>query len=193
MTKRNIYHAALELIESKGYDNVSIEDIAQKANTAKGTFYLYFKSKQDLIYHTIEMYDRIAEEAYEKIKNLPTFEEQLIGYLRNANQAIEEIGEQILIALLGHNLTEKQKFVTCEERSIYKALKKIIEKGYETGEISPEKGTEFYIELIIIFIQGLDYYWCNANCEFQYVEASEREARIFAKGLISLYGSDKKI
>lgn len=189
ITKRNIYHAALELIESKGYENVSIEDIAQKANTAKGTFYLYFKSKQDLIYHTIEMYDKIAEEAYEKVKDLPTFEEQLIAYLHHANHSIEEIGEQILIALLGHNLTEKEKFVTVEGRSIYQALNKIIEKGYETGELSPEKGTSFYIELIVIFIQGLDYYWCNARKEFRYVETSETEARIFAKGLIALYGN----
>lgn len=188
ITKRNIYHAALELIESKGYENVSIEDIAQKANTAKGTFYLYFKSKQDLIYHTIEMYDRIAEQAYEKVKNLPTFEEQLIAYLKHANDSIEKIGEQILIALLGHNLTEKEKFVTVEERSIYKALNKIIEKGYETGELSAEKGKSFYIELIVIFIQGLDYYWCNAKDDFHYVETSEIEARIFAKGLIALYG-----
>lgn len=193
MTKRNIYHAALELIESKGYENVSIEDIAQRANTAKGTFYLYFKSKQDLIYHTIKMYDEIADQAYEKIKDLPTFEQQLVMYLRYANQAIEEIGEKILNALLGYNLTETEKFVTVEQRSIYKALHKIIEKGYETGELSFANDSSFYIELIVIFIQGLDYYWCNAGDGFRYVETSEREAQIFAKGLVMLYGNPKKI
>ncbi|MBM6830236.1 TetR/AcrR family transcriptional regulator [Anaerotignum lactatifermentans] len=192
VTKRNIYRAALELIETKGYENVSIEDIAQKANTAKGTFYLYFKSKQDLIYHTITMYDEIAENAYAKVKDLPTFEEQLVNYLHYANEAIEAIGEQILNALLGHNLTETEKFVTVEKRSIYKALHKIIEKGYETGELSREYDSSFYIELIVIFIQGLDYYWCNAGEGFHYVETSEREAKIFAKGLVLLYGAKEK-
>ena len=45
ITKRNLYDAAIALIERKGFENVSIEDITTAANTAKGTFYLYFKSK----------------------------------------------------------------------------------------------------------------------------------------------------
>lgn len=191
ITKRNIYNAAIALIESKGYENVSIEDITHKANTAKGTFYLYFKSKQDLIYHTIKMYDEIAEKSYEKVKDLPTFEEQLVSYLCYTNQEIEKIGEKILNALLGHNLTEQEKFVTVEKRAIYSALQKIIEKGYETGELSREQDVFFYTEMIVIFIQGLDYYWCNASREFDYVKASEKQARIFAKGLTMLYGGKK--
>lgn len=187
-TKRKIYRSAIELIQSKGYENVSIEDIAQRSNTAKGTFYLYFKSKQDLIYHTIQMYDEIAENAYQKIQQLPTFEEQLVGYLYFANTEIQAIGDKILNALLGHNLTETNKFLTVEKRAIYQALQRIIEKGYATGELSKEYDIAFYTEMIVIFIQGLDYYWCNANPTFDYVKTSEREARIFVKGLIQLYG-----
>lgn len=188
-TKRKIYQSAIELIQSKGYENVSIEDIAQRANTAKGTFYLYFKSKQDLIYHTIQMYDEIAENAYQKIKDLPTFEEQLIGYLYFANAQVQTIGDKILNALLGHNLTETNKFLTVEKRAIYQSLQKIIQKGYVTGELSKEYDIAFYTEIIVIFIQGLDYYWCNADNKFNYVQTSEREARIFVKGLIELYGA----
>lgn len=188
-TKRKIYQSAIELIQNKGYENVSIEDIVQKANTAKGTFYLYFKSKQDLIYHTIQMYDEIAKNAYQKIKDLSTFEEQLIGYLTFANTEIQKIGDKILNALLVHNLTETNKFLTVEKRAIYQALHKIIEKGYETGELSKEHDVTFYTECIVIFIQGLDYYWCNANSDFDYVKTSERETCIFVKGFIQLYGT----
>lgn len=188
-TKRKIYQSAIELIQNKGYENVSIEDIVQKANTAKGTFYLYFKSKQDLIYHTIQMYDEIANDAYEKVKELSTFEEQLVGYLTFANTEIQKIGDKILNALLGHNLTETNKFLTVEKRAIYQALQKIIEKGYETGELSKKYDIAFYTECIVIFIQGLDYYWCNANADFDYVQTSEKESRIFVKGIIQLYGA----
>ena len=188
-TKRKIYQSAIELIQNKGYENVSIEDIVQKANTAKGTFYLYFKSKQDLIYHTIQMYDEIANDAYEKVKELSTFEEQLVGYLTFANTEIQKIGDKILNALLGPNLTETNKFLTVEKRAIYQALQKIIEKGYETGELSKKYDIAFYTECIVIFIQGLDYYWCNANADFDYVQTSEKESRIFVKGIIQLYGA----
>lgn len=41
--------AAYELFEKEGVGGVSIDDIVKKAGVAKGTFYLYFKDKLDLI------------------------------------------------------------------------------------------------------------------------------------------------
>ena len=188
LTKKNIYEAAIALVQEKGFENVSIEDITTKANTAKGTFYLYFKSKQDLIYHTIHMYDEIALRSYEKVKNLDTFEEQLIAYLCHANEEIAQIGEEILNALISLNLIKEQKFVTAPDRAVLDMMRKIVEKGLETGELSKEHPAEFYVEMIVIFVQGLDYYWCNAAEGFDYVQATEREATIFAKGMTAVYG-----
>lgn len=188
VTKKKIYDAAISLIESKGFENVSIEDITKAADMAKGTFYLYFKSKQDLIYHTITMYDEIARASYEKVKHLETFEMQLSSYLLFYNVEVAKIGERILNALLSLNLKEQEKFVTVKTRGIYEALEKIVAKGMETGELSGEKDSNYYIELIVIFVQGLDYYWCNAPKGFDYVLATQREAEVFLKGLIALYG-----
>lgn len=188
-TKKNIYEAAITLVQEKGFENVSIEDITTRANTAKGTFYLYFKSKQDLIYHTIDMYDEISFRSYEKVKDLPTFEQQLVQYLCYANEGILLIGEKILNALIGLNLTQERKFVIAEGRTVLEVLGKIVEKGLETGELSIEHSAEYYMEMIIIFMQGLDYYWCNAENGFDYVEATRREALVFAKGLTAVYGN----
>lgn len=188
-TKKNIYEAAITLVQEKGFENVSIEDITTRANTARGTFYLYFKSKQDLIYHTIDMYDEISFRSYEKVKDLPTFEQQLVQYLCYANEEILLIGEKILNALIGLNLTQERKFVIAEGRTVLEVLGKIVEKGLETGELSIEHSAEYYMEMIIIFMQGLDYYWCNAENGFDYVEATRREALVFAKGLTAVYGN----
>lgn len=45
----NLISAAYELFENEGIGAVSIDDIVKKAGVAKGTFYLYFKDKLDLI------------------------------------------------------------------------------------------------------------------------------------------------
>lgn len=45
----NLISAAYELFEKEGIGGVSIDDIVKKAGVAKGTFYLYFKDKVDLI------------------------------------------------------------------------------------------------------------------------------------------------
>lgn len=46
---QNLISAAYDLFEADGITSVSIDDIVKKAGVAKGTFYLYFKDKFDLI------------------------------------------------------------------------------------------------------------------------------------------------
>lgn len=48
--REQILRAALEVFKEKGYANTSIMDIAKRANMGKGTLYLYFKNKEELLY-----------------------------------------------------------------------------------------------------------------------------------------------
>jgi protoporphyrinogen oxidase len=43
-----VIHVALNMFIEKGFDNVSVDDIIAATNTSKGTFYHYFKSKDDI-------------------------------------------------------------------------------------------------------------------------------------------------
>lgn len=47
-TKEAIEHAFVELIEQNGYAGVSITDIALRARISRNTFYLHYRSKEDL-------------------------------------------------------------------------------------------------------------------------------------------------
>lgn len=47
--EKNLYDAAYELFTTKGIYETSIDDIVKKAGVAKGTFYLYFMNKYDII------------------------------------------------------------------------------------------------------------------------------------------------
>jgi AcrR family transcriptional regulator len=47
--------AAWKVFSSKDYDAATIDDVAALAELSKGTVYLYFKSKADLFFSTLEM------------------------------------------------------------------------------------------------------------------------------------------
>lgn len=47
--KRRIIESAFELFKSKNIYNTAVDDIVKAAGIARGTFYLYFKDKSDLI------------------------------------------------------------------------------------------------------------------------------------------------
>ncbi len=51
--KRRILQAATRLFIDQGYRKTSIDEVAQDAGVAKGTVYLYFKNKSDLLMHAI--------------------------------------------------------------------------------------------------------------------------------------------
>ena len=52
--KRNtLLSKSYDLFTTKGITDTSISDIVNSAGVAKGTFYFYFKDKQDIIDHLI--------------------------------------------------------------------------------------------------------------------------------------------
>jgi len=49
-----ILNSARELFNKKGFENVSMADVAAEAEVAKGTVYIYFQSKQEILYSILE-------------------------------------------------------------------------------------------------------------------------------------------
>ena len=59
-TRERIVDAALQLFREKGFDEVTMRDIAKEANVATGAAYYYFRSKEELV---MAFYARTAQEA----------------------------------------------------------------------------------------------------------------------------------
>lgn len=49
-TKRRLKDALLELIEERDYDRITIQDITDRADVGRSTFYSHFTSKEDLLF-----------------------------------------------------------------------------------------------------------------------------------------------
>lgn len=49
-TRRLLKEALFELIRERGYEKVSIRDIAERADVGRSTFYTHFASKEDLLF-----------------------------------------------------------------------------------------------------------------------------------------------
>jgi AcrR family transcriptional regulator len=47
--RETLLNAAFDLFREQGLARVTVDDIARSASVAKGTFYLYFKSKEELV------------------------------------------------------------------------------------------------------------------------------------------------
>ena len=62
--RRDIINAAEKLFFSRGYDNVSMNDIASEVELSKATLYLYFKDKESLFFAIVLHGARILNAIY---------------------------------------------------------------------------------------------------------------------------------
>jgi AcrR family transcriptional regulator len=54
MTRQGILEGVVRVLGSRGLQGLTMDNVAEEAGVAKGTLYLYFKSKQDLLNATKE-------------------------------------------------------------------------------------------------------------------------------------------
>lgn len=66
--RRMLLDAARTALVRHGYNNLRIDDVAGIAGTAKGTLYLYFRDKMDLL---AGVYEDILDRLEERIKAVP--------------------------------------------------------------------------------------------------------------------------
>ena len=67
-TRQALRTALLELIKKKDYNSISIEEITQRANVGRATFYLHYKDKEDLL---LEHFSEMANEKVQMISQVP--------------------------------------------------------------------------------------------------------------------------
>lgn len=61
-TRQRIIQAALSLLSEKPYDEITVEDITERADVAKGTFFHYFSSKELVLSgHVENLLDEVRE------------------------------------------------------------------------------------------------------------------------------------
>lgn len=109
------------LIE-KPNSKISVNDLAEKAHIAKGTFYLFFSSKEALFLRTIsEVYDEITfliqEKTQQKRSSLDYFVEVLVGFSHIAEKnrwLVNASGKEFVLAQA--QLTKEGKYYIAAKR-----------------------------------------------------------------------------
>lgn len=89
--KQEILSAALRLFAAKGFQNVSMQEIASEAEFAVGTMYNFFASKEALFDELVaDAGERIVSSMASILDQPGTEAERLAGYFRSLSAQLEE-------------------------------------------------------------------------------------------------------
>ncbi|MCM8785187.1 MAG: TetR/AcrR family transcriptional regulator [Candidatus Omnitrophica bacterium] len=76
--KNLIIKVAERLISKKGYSKTTVDEITKKAGIGKGTFYLYFKDKNDLFFSIIKQeFENLMLKIKDDVSDIDDFFERL--------------------------------------------------------------------------------------------------------------------
>ncbi|MCR6109047.1 TetR/AcrR family transcriptional regulator [Bacillus sp. A301a_S52] len=155
-TKRKILQAAKELMLKKSIDKTTINDIVEKAGVAKGTFYLYFESKEELAWSFIEEGAPIFNLHLEQLRykevcreTIDSFIDDMVAFCIENRQLFKIIHHVKFLEFI-HFEKKQSQF-----ESLYIShIKTFLDRGVEKGTlVIPDTG--FYANFIFISLHEL--------------------------------------
>lgn len=133
--KKEIIETAAALFEQKGYEHCSVNDILNAIGIAKGTFYHYFKSKEEVLDAVV---GRVTEQMLEQVREvgarrdmLP--EEKLLQVF--LSMRVERKGEDALLQEMHktENALLHQKTLVSSITALTPVLTEVVEEGISAG------------------------------------------------------------
>ncbi|HKM22443.1 MAG TPA: TetR/AcrR family transcriptional regulator [Lachnospiraceae bacterium] len=162
--KREILLAARELFVTKGYDQTSINDILQVVDIAKGTFYYYFTSKEEVLEMIIlDIVDEGAKRAEQILvdQSIPLMTRIIMAVMAQAPEfeGSDEIKEQLHKV---ENAKLHQLYLKAMLQRMTSVLEPSIAEGIQQGFFRTEYPTECIEQILLLGHMMFDcdtFYW----------------------------------
>jgi AcrR family transcriptional regulator len=140
--RSQILTAAEGVFTKKGFDEARMDDIAEKTGLSKGTLYLYFKSKDDLV---MAILDRVFQGEFRQLEALQKEQGSAAESIRKLTDLIckDIVGMLRLVPIIYNFLA-----LAFRNRHVRRALKvyvnryldilvPIVQRGIDSGEFGP--------------------------------------------------------
>lgn len=176
-TRERIFKEAIRLFRDRGFEKTTIDDITERADVAKGTFFNYFPRKESVLAYLSEKRLIAAEEnAGALLGDLMPTSERLIEIYTHCAAVYEEDRELSRFVL---NELMMRAFGPSEEAGMrWQALAlQVIERGRATGELRPDLDPVRAESLLTSVYFATVYMWVNCN-ETQFELRDELRERL---------------
>ena len=184
-TKSRIVSAAWKLFYQYGYDNTTIDDIAELSQTSKGTFYHYFSSKDDLLSSLSFLFDKKYEELEDSMPPSLSPMDKLLMMNQELFLMIENtVSVSMLSQLFASQLTTKyERYLLDPDRTYFKLLRQIAVDGKEQGLFRDDLSVNDITKAYAVYERAIMYDWCNSNGNYSICQYSSKMLPLFLSGL----------
>ena len=182
--RAKIQIAALTLFNREGFENVSVEEIAQTVGCSVGNIYHYFKSKDELAIQVTQMVD----EAYTALEEEYLTDRETSGrekLLDFVGRSLEiSASDEMLYKAFIHGLRYPEQAVLQknDKRVYYRLLRELVDLCQEEGSIHPSYDPDCLVEDLVVLHRGTLFEWRIYQEGFDIAKQGRRMADALLRG-----------
>jgi AcrR family transcriptional regulator len=179
-TRQLLLTSLIELIPEKGYEAIIVQDIIDRANVGRSTFYSHFRDKEDLLLS-----------GFESMRDL------FAGF--NDQTAPERTSWSFSLALFQHAEEQRSVFKALFGKQagnlvlnqIQKALTTMLKQHFEAffQKRKPPVPLDIFVQYFVSTFSGLLTWWLDNDASYSAAQMNEYFRTLTAPTIIGLLGS----
>lgn len=181
-TRQKIAEAAVKLFELNGYETTTVQQIAERAAVAKGTFFNYFTSKEELM---IELQGMVIMKEIETVVGkpgpvVPRLQVVLFEYARNYPMS-RSVTRAVLQGIYGSDNMRNLHCLRSDE--LQNSLVPVVEHAQLKGEVRADLSAGAIAQLAVQTYFGVLMSWALDQGERELADQMALSFEIFVQGI----------
>ncbi|WP_406945630.1 TetR/AcrR family transcriptional regulator [Halobacillus sp. SY10] len=182
--KEKMMDTIIELFGKKGFQGTSIQDIVEANGVTKGTFYYYFKNKEDVLVHIHQSFiDHLLEGQEKIITNVDlSHSDQLYQIVELLIDNIRTNGHSALVFFqeMRHLSEEKTAIILPKRQQFQENIQKVLEEGMKAGEFKKDLRADM-LSYAVLGMANWSYFWYEPDGEVDEKSLTDLYMRLIFK------------
>ena len=187
-TRKKLIEAARQIVSERGLAGTQVEEITKLCGVSKGTFYTYFKRKEDVVYAICwGKFDEIRDAALASREPFPT---RMTGYMVDFCAYIEKESLKLCQEWIRNTADPDfagNQFGSDKLQLDIAAVTALIEDGVRRGELKKNAPVELLSHTLVDVMYGEMLCWATSNGAFRFSEKTRDFCDKFLNGLLKPY------
>ncbi|WP_029215105.1 TetR/AcrR family transcriptional regulator [Kallotenue papyrolyticum] len=192
-----ILDAAAQVFADKGYHQATIEEIAARVGIAKGTVYLHFPTKDDLLLALLERLARAFAEMVEHIAAQPlSARERLEQIVSHTYAQLHDRRVHLLLSLgdqpgVSRQRLEEHAALRAQTQRAMQGIRAILEQGQRAGEFDAHLPLGVMLHLFLALLSPRKYGHLIKDLDLPPAELARTVLRVYLCGILARPQEDR--
>ncbi|SDH47920.1 TetR/AcrR family transcriptional regulator [Desulfosporosinus hippei] len=183
-TRQKIIRAAMDLIQRQGFDNTTMEQIAEEADVARKTLYNHFPVKEAIVDEYVRSLSwEFTQETFNKLQDLPDTRSRLLETLDKVYEQVE-INPEIIGIAMGYRLKNMFQGEGYSGGGTQSLIAEIIRLGQQAGEIRQDIQAKLLVKQLNMLRGAVVMDWLNDPARLELRKEMSLMVDLFLNGAI---------